>query len=252
MSADEASFFPLFDRFVYRLVDSIASITYTTRAVLHDFSRDGVRYLELRTTPRTIKQASISEDVYIATVLNAIDDFESETNSLMPTYLILSIDRRQELKQAMSTVEMAIRLRDEGHKIIGIDLCGNPAHPMIDLEPAFNRAKAGGLKIALHYAEIPASSSRRELETLLSYEPDRLGHVIHVPEDLRAEIARRRIGVELCLSCNVLAQMTQGGFEGHHLKEWRHTGSPVALSVNPVIRLALSPVFHRVLTVFTD
>ena len=40
--------------------------------------------------------------------------------------------------------------------------------------------------------------------------------------------------LELCLSCNVLAEMTQGGFEAHHFGEWVATECPVALSTDDV------------------
>lgn len=55
----------------------------------------------------------------------------------------------------------------------------------------------------------------------MDWAPDRLGHVIHVPEDVKREIVERRgIGLELCLSCNVHANMIVGSFEAHHFGEW--------------------------------
>jgi adenosine deaminase len=83
----------------------------------------------------------------------------------------------------------------------------------------------------VHFAETVASGSERELSTLLSFRPDRLGHVIHVPEDFKREIARRRLGLELCMSCNVHAEMIDGGFPAHHFGYWRHVDCPVVLCV---------------------
>lgn len=51
---------------------------YTTLAVLRDFAADGVVYLELRTTPRAMPAAGLTEDGYVQTVLDAIAEFESE------------------------------------------------------------------------------------------------------------------------------------------------------------------------------
>jgi adenosine deaminase len=59
------------------------------------------------------------------------------------------------------------------------------------------------------------------MRSLLEFEPDRLGHVICVPEEFRGEILRREIAVELCLSCNVKAGLTRGGFAGASFGEWR-------------------------------
>ncbi|MCJ1329712.1 hypothetical protein MMC10_006392 [Thelotrema lepadinum] len=151
----------------------------------------------------------------------------------MHTKLILSIDRRNSALEALQTVELAVKYRTQG--IVGIDLCGNPSKGDVSLyKDAFALAKAHGLGITIHFAEVPASSTKLELETLLSFEPDRLGHVIHVPEDIKKEIARRGLGLELCLSCNILAKMTDGGFPDHHFGYWRDRGCSIALSTDDV------------------
>ena len=70
-------------------------------------------------------------------------------------------------------------------------------------------------------AATPCSAADDELDTLLGWAPDRLGHVIHVPDHVRRRIAATPgIGLELCLSCNVHAKMVAGGFEAHHFREW--------------------------------
>ena len=76
------------------------------------------------------------------------------------------------------------------------------------------------------------SGTTDELEALLDFRPDRLGHVIHVPARVKEVIVQRGLGLEMCLSCNVLAGLTEGGFLGHHFGEWRRSGCPVALSVS--------------------
>jgi adenosine deaminase len=40
---------------VYQLTDDDESIGYITESVILDFKKDGVQYLELRTTPRSDK-----------------------------------------------------------------------------------------------------------------------------------------------------------------------------------------------------
>ncbi len=64
---------------------------------------------------------------------------------------------------------------------------------------------------------------------------ERIGHVIHVSDEVKKEIAARGgLGLELCLSCNVHAQMITGGFEAHHFGEWRNVEEcVVVLSVSP-------------------
>ena len=60
------------------------------------------------------------------------------------------------------------------------------------------------------------------LLTLLSFGPDRLGHVIHVPEPVRGEIAARRLPLELCLTCNIKLKMDPAvlAHAEHHFRHW--------------------------------
>lgn len=118
---------------------------------------------------------------------------------------------------------------------MGVDLCGDPSRGGIEvLRPAFEEAQvleeeagaeeAGdGFGITLHFGEAEASGTDEELLMMLrEWRPKRIGHVIHVSERVKNEIRGYPggLGLELCLSCNVHADMVKGGFEGHHFGEW--------------------------------
>ncbi|PGH06328.1 adenosine deaminase [Helicocarpus griseus UAMH5409] len=224
------TFFNVFTSFTYLLCTDLPSLRYSTRSVLQDFRNDGVSYLELRTTPRESLQHGMTKEKYITTVLDTIDECR---NNQMSTYLIISVDRSKTASDAMEAVDLAIKYRNRG--VVGVELGGNPMKGDVSIfQPAFAKARTNGLKLTLHFAETIFSASPNELNTLLSYRPDRLGHVIHVPEDVRDEIARRKIGLELCLSCNVHGKLIQGGFPDHHFGYWRHRDCPVMLSTDDV------------------
>lgn len=225
------SFFPLFSKYIYELCNDAESISYSTKSVLQDFQDDGVVYLELRTTPRLIKQAGITKEAYVQLVLSTIASFESPT---MVTKLILSIDRRNSEEEAFEVVDLALRYRDQG--VVGVDLCGDPAKGNVDIfRSAFAKAKENGLKTTIHFAEAPQSASEHELRTLLSFGPDRIGHVIHVPDAIKEVIIERKLGLELCLSCNVKFGMISGSFADHHFMYWKGTGCPITLCVRESI-----------------
>lgn len=226
------SFFPLFSSYIYNLITDEESVRYTTNSVLTDFLDDGVCYLELRTTPRATPQ--LSAEQYISTLLDTIASFECQ-NSQLHTRLILAVDRRHTPEQAAATLELALTYREQG--VVGLDLCGDPtARPAGEISvftPVFLEARKKGLGITVHFAEAEASGSKEELNTLLSWEPGRLGHVIWEDEDTKKEIAKRGLCLELCLSCNVRAGMVLGGFEGHHFGHWRGVNGPnISLSVS--------------------
>lgn len=104
--------------------------------------------------------------------------------------------------------------------------------------PAFRRAKEAGLKVTIHFGEAAATSSDEELRTLLSFEPDRIGHVIHVSPAIKEEIVARKLALELCISCNVHAKMAFGSYPDHHFGEWwaKRDTNPVILCVSSLLR----------------
>lgn len=199
--------------------------------MLEAFQDDGVVLLELRTTPRAMPAVNISKDDYVSVILDEMKSHNEGRGNSMKASLILSIDRRNTIVEAQEVVDLAIKYQSEG--VVGVDLCGDPAKGDVRIfADAFSRVKAAGLKITLHFAEAPASSTDTELSTLLSWQPDRLGHVIHVKEEFQNIIKRDNIGLELCLSCNVHANMITGTYSDHHFGVWRQTNVPTALSVS--------------------
>ncbi|KAF2720708.1 Metallo-dependent hydrolase [Polychaeton citri CBS 116435] len=281
-----ATFFPLFDKYIYSLVDDVESVRAATKGVIEAFRGDGVVYLELRTTPRELGGSgsdSGGRDEYVKTVCEAVGEYERHQQReigkgsgrpKIVVRLILSVDRRMSLEQAMEVVELAAKyryhttndstniendqasasstsaLQPRGY-VVAIDLCGNPTFNPTGgislLTPAFTHARTRhNLPITVHFAEVPHSSSESELATLLSWQPGRLGHVIHVLDDghVRSTIRDRKLALELCLSCNVLAEMTGGGYEGHHLGEWMGSGCPIALSTDDIAIFA-SPLSNE-------
>ncbi|KAK3399141.1 hypothetical protein B0T20DRAFT_192185 [Sordaria brevicollis] len=220
---DLKTFFPLFSSYIYHLVNDIWALRHTTLSVLRDFAADGVVYLELRTTPRTMPSAGLTKAQYVETILSAIAEFESQPNCPpLRTKLILSVDRRNSAEEAYEVLTLCRQFYGKG--VVGLDLCGDPEKGPIDkFGPVFEEAKRTlpELGITLHFAEAEASGTEEELLTLLSWKPDRIGHVIHLSDKIREEIKRRGVmGLELCLSCNVHAGMICGGFESHHFGEW--------------------------------
>lgn len=199
--------------------------------MLADFQADGVVYIELRTTPRAVPARNISKDNYVKTVLDVIQKHNETDGNTMRAFLILSVDRRNAADEAQEVVDLALKYQSAG--VVGVDLCGNPAKGDVAIfTDAFARAKAAGLNITLHFAEIAESGTDEELNTLLSWRPDRLGHVIHVKDEFRKRIEEENIAVELCLSCNVHAKLITGTYADHHFGFWRNTSVPVALCVS--------------------
>lgn len=65
---------------------------------------------------------AMTKDDYVKTVLDAISEFNNTSQS-MKSFLILSMDRRNTLEQAMEAVDLAIKYKNAG--VVGVDLCGD-------------------------------------------------------------------------------------------------------------------------------
>lgn len=97
-----------------------------TSRVIREFSEDNVKYLELRSTPKCIPETGMTQELYVKTMLRAIQDCEKEGLDIT-VRLLPSIDRRLGLEVARQTVEVADKLMNESNGIvIGIDLSGDP------------------------------------------------------------------------------------------------------------------------------
>jgi adenosine deaminase len=129
-------FFVLFPA-IYALTSTPAFLRRATRGVLSHFldppplvsARDGgggggggraaVTYIELRTTPRATEH--MSRRVYLETVLD-----EVEARAPDAAALIVSLDRRMTPGVAQEVLALAVQLRREGRRVVGVDLCGDP------------------------------------------------------------------------------------------------------------------------------
>jgi len=80
---------------------------------------------------------------YAETLISVINDVNKKGDILVR--LILSIDRKSTLEQAMETVNLAIELKSTGI-VVGVDMCGNTNGGAFSrIKPAFDHAKKNGL-----------------------------------------------------------------------------------------------------------
>src|ERR1700722_7675191 len=116
-------FFGLFPA-IYALTSTATSLARATRGVLSEFL-DGedpeCAYLELRTTPREIRGGGMSRYEYVCVVLEEVERYP-----VGKAGLIVSLDRRMEESVVGECVEIVKRLKGEGRRIVGVDLCGDP------------------------------------------------------------------------------------------------------------------------------
>ncbi|XP_061139739.1 adenosine deaminase-like protein isoform X2 [Syngnathus typhle] len=214
---------------IHQLVDTEEDILMVATDVIKEFAADGVKYLELRSTPREEKKTGLTKKNYVDTVIKAIQQCKEEVD--IDVRFLVAIDRRNGTEVAMETVKLAeeFMLSADG-LVVGLDLSGDPTvgHGR-DLLPALQRAKNSGLKLSLHLSEVP--SQLEESELLLNLPPDRIGHGTFLHPDaggsqsLVDQVVKNNIPLELCLTSNVKGQ-TVPCYAEHHFKYWYQLGHP--------------------------
>ena len=125
---DLDDFFALFPA-IYALTSTPHATRFAAKAVLRQFLEPGYlqagdpaqcEYLELRTTPRANEHMTREE--YLSAVLDEVEAYPPGKAALL-----VSVDRRMSEEDAVSVVEAAIKLRKQGRRVVGIDLCGAPS-----------------------------------------------------------------------------------------------------------------------------
>ncbi|KAI0063236.1 adenosine deaminase-like protein [Artomyces pyxidatus] len=221
-------FFGLFPA-VYALTSNPKALRRATRAVLHQFLEGDGRaaYLELRSTPRATEH--MSRRVYLESVLDEIETYAGDKAAL-----IVSLDRRMQPDVAEEVVALAVQLRREGRRVVGVDLCGDPiAGDMALFAEYFKSARAGGLGVTLHIAETERNSADETLQ-LLACDPQRLGHATFLNEEAKQIVRERKICIEICLTSNLLCKTVET-LGDHHIRHYLRHNHPIAICTDDVL-----------------
>lgn len=215
---------------IHQLTTSPEDILMVTKDVIKEFADDGVKYLELRSTPRRDNATGMTKKTYVESVLEGIKQSKQENLDIDVRYLI-SIDRRGGPSVAKETVKLAeeffLSTKDT---VIGLDLSGDPTAGKAEdfLEPLLE-AKKAGLKLALHLSEIP--NLKKETQVLLDLLPDRIGHGTFLNSseggslDLVDFVRKHQIPLELCLTSNIKSR-TVPSYDQHHFGFWYSIAHP--------------------------
>ena len=146
-----------------------------------DSARQNVKLLEVRFSPDwAFSGHDLNWDAALDGILRAKSRAESQLG--MAIGLIAIASRSMGVESCEKTVDWAICHQDVIH---GIDLADSEAqHPISEFVRPVLRAKDAGLGITIHSGEdTPASAV---IETIQAVGPERIGHGIHIIEDMAA------------------------------------------------------------------
>ncbi|XP_030832661.1 adenosine deaminase-like protein [Strongylocentrotus purpuratus] len=219
-------------KLIHRVIKDVKAVSMVTYDVIKEFASDGVKYLELRSTPRDDATNGMTKRLYIDAVMKGIELCELDGIDTIVKFLP-SIDRRMSLEEAGEVVSLALEYQASTDKCVGLDLSGDPQFGDVKaLVPLLQRARNHGLKLAIHTAE--HQGCNEESRILLGIPPDRIGHgtCLH-PEaggdqDLVDTVVRSNIPIEMCLTSNLIGGAVESP-ASHHLKYWMNKNHPCVI-----------------------
>ena len=193
---------------------------------VEDLQRLGVRYAELRFSPYYM---SMTHGLPIAGVVEAVvDGVRAGSRDLsIPVNLIGIMSRTFGLDNCRSELEAILTQRDN---IVAVDLAGDEkGWPAPMFKEHFQRARAAGMAITVHAGEADGPAS--VWSAIKDLGATRIGHGVRAIEDreLVDFLVREQIGLEVCLSSNVLTN-TVPDLSQHPAKQLLEAGVLLCLN----------------------
>jgi adenosine deaminase len=194
--------------------------------LFEDSAKQNIKLCEVRFSPDwAFHGHDLDWDKCLEGLLRARERAEHELDLAIGYIAITS--RSMGPESCVKTVDWAIRHREH---ILGIDLADSEdEHPIREFVKPVMKAREAGLKVTVHSGEnTPASAV---VDTIHAVSPDRIGHGIHIIEDMSAvELVRERgVTLEVNPWSNYLTNSVRR-IEEHPLKRLFDLGVKVTIN----------------------
>ncbi len=171
-----------------------AGLERAARELGEDSAADGVEYLEVRWAPRLHLDRGLAVDQVIEAVLRGL------AAAPLRTAAIVCAMRHHPVEDNVALARRAGRFAGRG--VVGFDLAGDEARwPARPQRPAFEAARAGGLRLTCHAGEAGPPSN---VEDALSLGVERIAHgVLGAADPAVVERVRSEgVTLDLCPTAN--------------------------------------------------
>jgi len=230
--SDFAGFLESF-KWITSLLRDPADYALITRHLAEELLRQNVVYAEVTISAGVMLRRTQNVEANLTAIQETA---QSVPFSRLRIAWILDATRQFGADAASEVARVASKLQRLG--VIAFGMGGDElAGPTVNFRPAFDLARAEGLRITCHAGEIGGPESVREAIELLGAE--RIGHGIAVMRDpaLAEFLALRRVALENCITSNfatgALAKQTgkaQPSPDDHPLPKFLKQGLTVTLS----------------------
>jgi adenosine deaminase len=199
------------------------------RECFQDLAACGVIYAEVSVD---LPVRNLDDDARFWPVMTALETERRRAEAALPIQInfIGALMRTLPLEVAMRRTELAIAARDQGIRIVGIDLHGDEIRgPAEVFAPAFRLAEAHGLGLRAHAGEAQGTASMWTALDVLGVR--RVAHGARAGEDglLMDRLRRGDITLEMCPTSNVRTAVV-ADLAVHPIRKFYEDG--IAVTVN--------------------
>lgn len=255
--------FRVFD-LCHAAVADTAAVARITREMLEDAAADGVSYLEVRTTPRPLRDSALTTPAvplpadaetcdealhrYVAVVAHAVclaTCGVSAPLGHLAVRLIISVNRAAPISDAAAICRVARSWAsftahlpplpvEASRLVVGMDIGGDPTRgalpPLLALLKPLREAPYC-MCVTVHVGE---TMNVRETAAVLAFAPERLGHACVLSPSATRTIVDTRPVIEICPSSNVLTLHLDALDDHPTIRTWLDSKVPFTICVDDV------------------
>ena len=212
----------------FQLMQDEAALALVVEDLFEQLAADRVIYAEIRFAPLLHLERGLMPWQVVAAVDRATES--SIRSSGIEARLILCTLRHFDRSQSLLTAHLVQHFR--GSRVAALDIAGDEAGYPIDANvPAFRYAIDHGLHRTAHAGEARGADS--VWETLLEFQPSRIGHGVRSIEDpaLVDHLKRERIHLEVCPTSNLQTGISRDYAE-HAVDKLYRAGVPLSINTD--------------------
>lgn len=233
-------------KYTIPLMQSVESLRRIAYEMAEDFSRDNVRYLEIRYGPILHTEEGLSLEAVNDAVLAGLSAAERDFN-IRTAVIVCGLRDRYE-SASLRQAELAVEYRNRG--VVAFDLAGGEAgNPPKQHLSAFYYARNHLLNLTVHAGESWGPESIRQ--ALFYCGAHRIGHGITLGRDeaLLQYVVNHQIPLEICPTSNVQTHVVDN-FESHPIFGLVEAGVPVTVNTDNLLfsRTSMTEELYRIHT----
>lgn len=184
-----------------RVLGNPQAIRRAARELTEDLALEGLSYAEIRFAPQYARFTGFSQAEYVQAACDGMREALAQYPSMQAALLLCCMRGDDNREENRETVRLAARYLDSG--VCGADLAGAESlFPTEQFADVFKLAARLDIPYTIHAGEAAGPDSVRQALRMGAY---RLGHGVRAAEDesLVAELARRKIALEVCYTSNL-------------------------------------------------